>query len=125
MALAGKKRWVVPFGRIPMGTTGKEPDFLSQDRIAVLNLNKDPVKIKLTFYYPGQEPAGGYEIRVPGERVKKIRINDLIDPFPVYLEQDYSMLIEADAEVIVQFLKMNTGYRNAAITGTLAFGTDI
>ena len=124
MATAGKKRWVIPCGHIPLATTGKEPDFLSQDRIAVLNLNKDPVKIRLTFFYPDQEPSGGYEVEIKGERVRKIRINDLIDPFPVELEKDYSLLIEADALVVVQFLKMNTSKRDLAITGTIAFGTD-
>jgi hypothetical protein len=125
MAAAGKKRWVIPCGRIPLRTTGKEPEFLSQDRIAVLNLNKDPVKIKLTFFYSDQEAAGGYEVVIQGERVRKIRINDIINPLPVYLEKDYSMLIEADKTVVVQFLKMNTSSRDIAITGTIAFGTDI
>ncbi|WP_430230343.1 sensory rhodopsin transducer [Nitrosomonas communis] len=124
MQAIGKKKWVIPAGRIPLQTTGKEPDFLSQDRIAILNTGMSTVKLKLTVYHPDQEPIENYILEIKGQRLRKIRINDLIDPFPVFLATDYALVIEAEHEVIIQFLRMNTGHRNVAIMGTMAYGTD-
>lgn len=121
----GHKRWVIPGGYIPFATNGREPELLSQDKISILNLNEESTTIKMTVYYQEEEPVSGYPLEIKGQRVKKFRVNDLIDPFPLVLEKEYSLLIEADKPVVVQFLKMNTGNKSLAMLGTLAYGTDI
>ncbi|HZH73317.1 MAG TPA: sensory rhodopsin transducer [Mariniphaga sp.] len=125
MRKIGYKKWVIPGGYIPFATNGREPELLSQDKISILNLNKEPTTIRMTVYYQEEEPVSGYPLEIKGMRVKKFRVNDLIDPFPVVLEKEYSLIIEADKPVVVQFLKMNTGHKNVAMLGTIAYGTDI
>jgi hypothetical protein len=117
----GKKVWVIPGGYIPLKSTGPEPDLLSQDRLAVLNLNRGKTSFRITVFYEKAEPVSFRELSVQGKRVKKIRINDLINPLPVPLETPYALLIEADKVVVVQFLRMFTGSAAAALTGTMAF----
>lgn len=124
MVAKGYKKWVIPGGYIPFRSTGREPELLSQDKIAILNLNKEPVNVKLTVFYEEEEPVEGYLIEVEGERVRKFRVNDLINPFPVILEKNYSLVVEASETVVVQYLKMNTGQTNLAMMGSLAFGID-
>lgn len=124
MKTKGYKKWVIPGGYIPFKSTGREPDMLSQDKIAILNLNKEPVNIKMTVYYEEEEPVEGYPIEIEGERIRKFRVNDLINPFPVILEKNYSLVVEASEMVVVQYLKMNTGQINLAMMGSLAFGID-
>ncbi len=124
MKKSGNKKWIIPGVHIPLKSTGREPEMVSQDRIAILNLHTGPVKIRLTVYQTRMEPVSGYNLEIQGQRLKKIRINDLIDPYPLYLETDYALLIEADREVAIQFLRMNTGYGSAAIMGTMGYGTD-
>ena len=124
MEATGYKKWIIPDGHIPFKSTGREPDFLSQDKIAVLNLNDEPAILKLTIFYREEEPVEGFTLEVKGRRVRKFRVNDLINPFPVILEKDYSIMIESDKPVIVQFLRMNTGNRNLALMGTMAYRTD-
>ncbi|SFD97454.1 sensory rhodopsin transducer [Nitrosomonas sp. Nm166] len=124
MQAIGKKKWVIPAGHIPLKSTGKEPDLLSQDRIAILNTGMNTVKLKLTVYHPDQESIENYSLEVKGQRLRKVRINDLINPFPIFLATDYALVIEAEHEVIIQFLQMNTGHKNVAIMGTMAYGTD-
>jgi hypothetical protein len=121
----GKKKWIIPGGHIPLKSTGREPDMVSQDKIAILNTGLNAVKVRLTVFYSDDDPVNNYILEVKGQRLKKIRINDLIDPFPVTLETDYSLVIEAGEPVVVQFLRMDTGYRNIAIMGTIGFGTDL
>ncbi len=124
METKGYKNWVIPGGHIPFSSKGREPDLLSQDKIAVLNLNKKSVKLKMTVYYTEEEPVEGYLLEVKGERVRKFRVNDLINPFPVILEKEYSLVIEAEEPVVVQFIRMNTGQRNSALMSTMAFGVE-
>ena len=124
MKAIGYTQWIIPGGHIPFKSTGREPEFLSQDKIAILNMNDEPATIKMTIFHQDTEPVEGYPLEVKGRRVRKFRVNDLINPFPVVLEKEYSLVIEADKPVIVQFLRMNTGSRNLAIMGSMAFGTD-
>jgi hypothetical protein len=124
MEAIGHKKWVIPSGHIPLKSNGKEPELLSKDQIAVLNTNDKEAEIKLTIFFNQQSPLTGYSVKIGPRRLRKIRINDLINPFPVYLEMDYSILIESDIKVIVQFLKMNTSHTNVSIMGTMGYGTD-
>jgi hypothetical protein len=125
METIGHRQWVIPGGNIPFKGSGKEPDFLSQDRIAILNPNKKTISIKLKIYFSDQEPFENYQLKIDGERLLKFRVNDLIDPFPVPLEENYAIFIEAEEPVVVQFLRMNTGFKNLAIMGTIAFGNEL
>jgi hypothetical protein len=125
MEKVGHKQWVISGGHIPLKGTGREPWFLSQDRIAILNPNKNAVSIRLKVLFAEQEAIDSYQLEINGERLLKFRVNDLINPFPVPLEEDYALIVEASEPVVVQFLRMNSGQRNLAIMGTMAFGTEL
>jgi hypothetical protein len=120
----GKKKWIIPGGNMPLKSTGKEPEMLSQDRISILNTNKKDVQVKVQVFYEKEESVTGYQINIKGQRLRCIRINDLIDPFPIELEKPYSLLIEAEDPILVQFLKMNTSSAEVSIMGTMAFATN-
>jgi hypothetical protein len=124
MKSQGKKKWVIPDISIPAASHGVEPEFLSQDRITILNTGEKAVEIKLTAYRPDDEPIVFTILSVEGRRLRRIRLNDLINPVPLYLESEYSLLVEAEDNVIVQFLRINTGDRNSSIAGTIAFGSE-
>ncbi len=124
MEYTGSKKWIIPGGNIPFKGNGKEPAFLSQDRISILNTHKDEVSVTITIFYENDEAVEYAPVKVKGRRIRKIRINDLINPFPVILEKEYGIMIEADHPVVVQFLKMDTGQNSLALMGTIAFGTD-
>lgn len=120
----GTKKWVIPGGYIPFKSTGREPELLSQDRISVLNAGRETATLNITIFYGDDEVVEHAPVKVQGERIRKIRINDLINPFPVILEKEYAIMIESDVPVVVQFLRMNTGQDSLALMGTMAFGND-
>lgn len=124
MKRIGKKRWVIPDINIPLRSTGKEPEFLSQDRVTVMNTGIKSVNVRIVLFSETDEPVYFSPVIIKGHRIRKIRINDLINPVPAYLETSYSVMVEADREVVVQFFRMNTGNINTSIMGTIAFGTD-
>lgn len=121
MKAYGKLDWAVAAGRIPFLTNGKEPEFLSYDKIAVLNTSEEDALIEIVIFYEDEQPWGTYKVKVKSQRLRKIRFNDLIDPKAIEIERNYSCYIKSNVPIVVQFSRMNTGANaNAEIT-SMAF----
>lgn len=120
----GRKTWVVPGGRMPLATTGREPEFTSHDKISILNPYEGNAQLEITIYYSSREPAGPYRISVPGRRCRQVRFNDLVDPEAIPLDTEYAAVIRSDLPVIIQFTHLNSGQAANAVTGTIAFAAD-
>jgi hypothetical protein len=110
----GKKIWAFAAGHIPLETTGVEPEFTSHDKIAVLNTSAWDAEIQLQIFYDDSDPVKDHSISVKANRIRKIRINDLIDPLPVPLDKPYAFVLRSNVPVIVQFSRMNTAHKNLA-----------
>lgn len=117
----GKTEWVIPAGHIPLHSTGQEPEFTSHDKISLLNTSGQPAKVQLTLFYADEDPVGPYNCQVAGQRIRKLRINELIDPLPVFLDRPYALLVRSDQPVVVQFSRQSTQQRHEALAGGLAF----
>lgn len=120
----GKIDWAFSAGRIPFGSNGKEPDFISHDKIAVLNTSNGEATVEMFIFYEDETPVGPYEVKIKPQRLKKIRFNDLIDPTAMRLERNFSCYIRTDVKVVVQFSRMNTGTGTVAEMGSMAFPID-
>lgn len=121
MKAIGKLDWAFSAGRIPFRSTGEEPEFISHDKIAILNTSEEEAVIELFVFYENVQPVGPYSVKIPPLRIKKIRFNDLIDPEAMQLGRNYSCFIKASIKVVIQFSRMNTGYRMAAEMSSMAF----
>jgi hypothetical protein len=104
----GKKVWAFSAGHIPLHSTGKEPEFTSHDKIAVLNTGERTAEIKITIFYEDGKPVQDHAIKIQGRRIRKIRFNDLIDPKPIPLDKPFGFILTSDVNVIVQFIRMDT-----------------
>ncbi|UZH55113.1 hypothetical protein JRG66_14335 [Salinimicrobium tongyeongense] len=124
MRKIGKLDWAFSGGRIPFESTGEEPEFNSHDKISVLNTSEEAAKIGIFIFYEDQAPVGNYEVEVEPKRLRKIRINDLIDPEAVALERNYGCYIRSNIPVVVQFSRMATGQQANGIMGSMAFPAD-
>jgi hypothetical protein len=118
----GKKHWAIAAGRIPLVTTGPEPAMTSRDELRFLNIGDADVNVEITVIYTDRDPIGPYRIKVAARRVRRVRVNDLIDPLPVPLETDYALTIESAEPIVVQFTKIDTSSSRNAAMGTMAFG---
>lgn len=110
----GKNEWVIAGGQIPLFSTGDEPRFTSRDTLCVLNTSLQDAVIRIQVYHTVEPPTKSYVFEVKAQRVRRVRINDLIDPLPVMLDTPYALLIESNMPVVVQFSRMNTGQRELA-----------
>lgn len=121
MKAYGKLDWSIAGGKIPFLTKGKEPEFTSHDKIAVLNTSDEDALIEIVILHEDEEPWGNYNIQVKAKRLRKIRFNDLIDPAAIQMERNYGCYIKSNVPVIIQFSRMNTGANPNAETSAVAF----
>lgn len=120
----GKKDWAFSSGRIPFHSNGEEPEFVSHDKVAILNTNNQDAEIEIFVFYEDESPVSFKEIKVEPQRLKKIRFNDLIDPTAMKLERNYSCFIQSNINVVIQFSRLNTGIAENAEMSTMAFPVD-
>lgn len=104
----GSRMWAFGAGHIPPLSTGKEPEFTSHDKIAILNFSDSDAEIILTIIYEHDQPPIEYRLKVPSQRIRKVRFNDLIDPIPLPLNRPFGFILNASVEVIVQFSRLNS-----------------
>jgi hypothetical protein len=121
MRTIGAKVWAIPGGHVPLRSSGEEPRHTSRDELCVLNAGHADVSLQLTIYYEDREPVGPYPLKVPAQRVRHVRFNDLIDPHAMPLDTPYAALLVADHPVVVQFTRHDTSQAANAIATTLAF----
>lgn len=117
----GKNKWAFSGGNIPLKGTGKEPDFLSSDSLSILNTSDKDADVKITLFFSDKDPVGTFKIKIKSERVRKFRINDLIDPHAIPLGVPYGGFVESVVPVVVQFTKQNTAQKELALMGTIAY----
>ncbi|TXK44847.1 hypothetical protein FVR03_13250 [Pontibacter qinzhouensis] len=120
----GKKSWAFAGGCIPVDSTGKEPDYVSQEVLSILNTTPEEALVQLTFFYTDKEPVGGYEIKVAPQRIRMFSINDLIDPQAVPLGVPYGGVLESNVPVVVQLTRQHTGQSALALMGITVYQAD-
>lgn len=114
----GKYRWAISAGCAPAHATGPEPAFTSRDQLCVLNASACVANLRVRILYERHPAIGVYRLTVAARRVRIFRVNDLIFPEAVRLDEPYGLLLESDCPVVVQFTRQDT--RQAANAGLMA-----
>ncbi len=120
----GHTRWVVPEGMIPTWSHGPEPELASHESACLLNAGDREASVEITLFFADREPIGPYRLRVPPQRTRHIRFNELDDPEPVPRGEDYASVIESDVPVVVQHTRLDSRQAENALMTTIAFPSD-
>ena len=115
----GRRRWAISAGWAPSRATGAEPMFSSRDQLALLNAGTELANVRMRVLYAEHGPVGPYRIGVAPRRLRNLRINDLIFPEAVRLDEAYGLLVDSDQPIVVQFTRQDTRARaNAGLMAT-------
>jgi len=117
----GRRRWAIAEGYIPASSTGPEPEFTSHETACLLNTGQREARVSLMIYFSDRDPAGPYEIRVPAQRTKHVRFNDLVDPEAVPRGTDYASVITSDVPIVVQHTRLDSRQSENALLSTIAY----
>lgn len=112
----GSRTWAVPGGRVPERSTGPEPENTSYDMLCLLNTGREDASISIWLYYEDKLPVGPYLIEVKAERVRHVRLNDLIDPEAMPLGAEYGILVRSSVPIAVQYWRQDTSCGKAIAT---------
>lgn len=121
---SGRRSWAIPGGRVPLRSTGDEPENTSRDELCILNTGAETAHVAVRVYFEDQEPAGPFRLEVGARRVCHVRVNDLIDPQAVPLDTPYAAVVESDVPVVVMFLRKDTSQEANAVAASMAFPLD-
>lgn len=117
----GDTEWLIPGGHVPVDSTGPEPEMVSHDRLTLLNAGDELSAVEITLRYANGREAGPYRITVAPERLRHIRVNDLIDPYAPPLGRDYAVSVEASEPIVAQFGRTDTRQAENATFTTMAY----
>ena len=120
-AALGRRRWAISAGCAPSRSNGVEPAFTSRDQFSVLNAGPTMANLRIRVLYERHSPVGLYRLTIAARRVRTFRINDLIFPEAVRLDEAYGLLLESDCPVVVQFTRQDTRQSANASMMTMAF----
>jgi hypothetical protein len=121
MKTIGKTAWAIAGGHIPLLSTGKEPENTSRDELCFLNAGYEEAHVEVTLFYSDRDPVGPYQLAVPARRVRRVRINDLINPEAPPLDTDYGAIVESDLPIVVQLDRKDTSRSENSILTTMGF----
>lgn len=117
----GDTEWVIPGGHVPVDSTGPEPEMVSHDRLTLLNTGAELSAVEITLRYVEGREAGPYRLTVAPERLRHVRINDLIDPYAPPLGEAYAVSIETSEPILVQFGRTDSRQAENATVSTMAY----
>lgn len=112
--------WTFAAGYMPDGSTGQEPELTSRDELCLLNATDDQATLSITVYHVDRDPVAPYTCEVPARRVRRLRVNDFIDPQAVPLGVPYALVLSSDVPVVAQLLHLDT--RQAALGVAITSG---
>jgi hypothetical protein len=117
----GRTSWAIAGGHVPLRSHGPEPQMTSHEALCLLNASDDEARVEITIFHGARDPVGPYRLTVPARRTRRVRLNDLIDPEALPLDEDYAGLIESDIPIVVQFAGLDSGRAENARFRTTAF----
>lgn len=117
----GARTWVVPEGYLPTYSHGPKPELESHGTLCVLNPGSQDANLRITIYFHDRGPAGPFHARIPAERTRHLRLNELEGPEEIPRGVDFSSVLEADEPVVVQYTRLDSRQAENALMTTIAY----
>ena len=121
----GGKRWIIPEGFIPPESMiNADRALLSHEAACILNTGDVDAQVTITLFFTDREPGGPYLVTVGARRTLHLRFNELNDPEPVPVGEDYASVIECDVPIVVQHTRLDSRAAEIALLSTMAYRAD-
>ena len=121
MEAIGRRRWAIPEGYIPSGSSFSERALISHETACILNAGDRDAHVAIIILFADREPVGPYHVTVAARRTLHLRFNDLADPQPIPLDTDYASVFESDVPIVVQHTRLDSRRAEVALLSTVAY----
>ncbi|MBM7603886.1 hypothetical protein JOC75_001859 [Metabacillus crassostreae] len=115
----GELHWIIPDGFIPPLSSGEQ---LSHESICIVNLNESEAKLLISIYFEDREPIEKIPVKVLGKRSNHLRTSSLeLNGDFIPLGVPYSIEVESDSPIIVQYSRLDSTQPQLALMSTMAY----
>ncbi|QNK59542.1 sensory rhodopsin transducer [Paenibacillus sp. PAMC21692] len=116
----GNTLWIYPDCELP---PAGDSLLKGHESVIVLNLGGNEANISLTLYFTDREPVKDIKVKIGGERVRCLRLDnpDDLEGFIIPRELQYALKVESDTPVVVQYGRLDTRQDNMAFYTTMGF----
>ena len=119
----GKKNWYIVDGYLPYPSAVKNADFAGHEAVMFLNCNGKDAHVFLDFFFEDRPPVKDIPVTVEAERVLCLRMDKPEDIGGLVLlrQQQYSLRVRSDENIIVQYGRMDIAQSNLAYIGLMGY----
>lgn len=124
MKAYGKKVWLIP--DTFLSSVSGEGQQISHEAVCVTNTGERDAHISLTLLYENKAEKSGFFASCGARRTHHIRLDRLRgeDGEPIERDVPYSVLLESDEPVVVQYSRLDTSSPNMALMTTMAYAVE-
>lgn len=121
--MEGKRSWYVVDGYRPPEKAG-DAEYEGHEAVMILNCGDQDAHCSLDVFFSDRPPVMGIPYVAPAQRISAFRTNDssVFGDVRLDVNQQYSLRIRSDVEVIVQYGRCDISQPNLAYIGALGYG---
>jgi hypothetical protein len=123
MKAYGKKTWLIPDTFL---NSVSKNDQISHEAICVLNTSDVDAQIKLTLFFEDRDIDNSFSSFCGSCRTHHIRLDKIRNTEGRGIPHDipYSVLIESNTPIVVQYSRLDTSRAEMALMTTIAYAVD-
>jgi hypothetical protein len=117
----GSRTWYVADGWMPRKQPTGDEGYEGHEAIMILNTGDRDANVLMDVYFEEKDPVEGIRLVVPAKRVCCFRMDRPADVGGLKLDRlyQYALRFRSDAEVVVQYGRMDVTQANLAYIGTM------
>ena len=117
----GKQQWYIVDGYRPSPQPDPGAVYEGHESIMILNTNDRDANIRIDIYFEDREPVENIPYLVPAKRIRCFKSHDAsVLGFRMEVGVQYSMRIQSDVGVIVQYGRLDVQQPNMAYMALMA-----
>lgn len=118
----GKKEWSIVDGYRPPLNKGDADDYRGHECILILNRTEQDAHCLISIYFEDRPPVKNIKFVAPAERISTFYTHEeLLSRANLKMQQQYSMHISSDVDIVVQYGRMDVNQDNLAYMVTLGY----
>ncbi len=122
MKAYGKKSWLIPDAFLALVSKGQ----VSHEAICVVNTSDVDADINLTLFFEDRPMLTGFSAKCGAKMTHHVRLDKIRSADGALIPRDtpYSILIESNTPIVVQYSRLDTSAAEMALMTTIAYSED-
>ena len=122
--MSGKNEWYIVDGYRPSPQPDPAAVYEGHESIMILNPNDEDAHVRISVYFEDRDPVENIPYLVPAKRIRcfKSHEKEVLGGLEIGVGVQYSMRIESDVGVVVQYGRLDVQQSNMAYMALMAQG---